>query len=209
MVLGESPREPPPSPTSLAVKDEESSDDESQSPAGWREWGIEPFDFSKSFDDLSSEPSVESDGEVPNIAADSRGNVDHGLNLAALAVGPMPPSPVSPGQKETSSYITPAKRATEMEVDPGSTMKKLKFAEASGDAEASGKPIAEDTWRYIDLGLRVTVLAGFSGFGVWSLSMMRLGAFLSHSDSCSLLRKLSIKRWTLWGSTNSLRSIPA
>ena len=75
MVLGESPREPPPSPTSPAVKDEESSDDESQSPAGWREWGIEPFDFSKSFDDLKSEsePSLESDGEVPNIAADSRG----------------------------------------------------------------------------------------------------------------------------------------
>ena len=85
---------------------------------------IVPFD--RSFDANSDNSTSEADDdEVPNIAADSRGNTEHGFNLAALAVGPLPPDPE---WAEGDAYLTPPpKRAAEFGGEPGSTVKKAKI----------------------------------------------------------------------------------
>lgn len=102
---------------------------------------IVPFD--RSFDANSDNSTSEADDdEVPNIAADSRGNTEHGFNLAALAVGPLPP----PEWAEGDAYLTPPpKRAAEFGGEPGSTVKKAKI-DKCGDG--SDIPIPEDAWSY-------------------------------------------------------------
>lgn len=161
---------PPPSPPaddsdSSPVKEEDfSTDNESRSP--WEVTGktayyhrlrrlarvrgevwppIDPIvPFDRSFDANSDNSTSEADDdEVPNIAADSRGNTEHGFNLAALAVGPLPPDPE---WAEGDAYLTPPpKRAAEFGGEPGSTVKKAKI-DKCGDG--SDIPIPEDAWSY-------------------------------------------------------------
>ena len=67
-------------------------------------------DFEEGESGEESEPCVdelvddgESEGDMPNIAADSSGNTLHGFNLRALQVGPMPPTPSDHSGDDSSS----------------------------------------------------------------------------------------------------------
>ena len=71
-------------------------------------------------EDADTESSDDSDG-VPNIPADSRGNVNKHLNLADLNIPPPPEDPMS--AEET--HVTPPKRAAAE--DKGSSMKAAKL----------------------------------------------------------------------------------
>lgn len=54
----------------------------------------------------SSSEEEDDDDLVPNVAADSAGNIDRGLNLRALAVGPVPPTPTdSPADDGSDSEV--------------------------------------------------------------------------------------------------------
>lgn len=121
LVLGQSPPPEIPEPEIEPGEHGDSTDNESRSP--WevtgetrafkdmkREMESRGEEWPPSYytdSDSNVEPSDDED-MVPNVAASASGHIHDGLNVADLAVPPLPPSPTSPCEH----YVTPPSKRT-------------------------------------------------------------------------------------------------
>ena len=83
---------------------------------------------------------------VPNVPASASGHLHDGLNLADLAVPPMPPSPTSPCEY----YVTPtSKRSLDVDTSPVKTQRmqdNFKVKVEAGVKVKEEPGITEVTW---------------------------------------------------------------
>lgn len=87
----------------------------------------------------SAEETDDGEMDVPNVPADSRGNVHPGMNLLALSVPPLPKTPAS------DEEVTPPPKRSAMPDESSMKKRKMPTPEPSGDWYTHG-PHGDVAW---------------------------------------------------------------